>query len=434
MLAPPCQPYTRQGLKKDAGDARAKSFVALLARIASMKHPPQALLIENVVGFESSITRQALKGLLEQNEYHFQEFILSPKDFGTPYSRPRYFCVARKKPLPVKKAFESPWTCPPRVLLDHLRCGQAEWDSSPEGSVPIKTLSQFMEQTPSDRIMDATNALSSTTVSRAESKTVTATDTGPDAAALPPQKQPRRDELAPQQSEPPGGTSGAPHTEPHEAGSRTGPDKPGSPAVAARPGSPAGAAEAPAGGVAGQTRLESSNGSQKPEAQSTRQCTWADFAVAEAAIEKSAQCIDIVTGDLHDANCFTKSYSKYAKGTGSVVATRNLHVLDSFPDWAHREEGGAPRYRAGDASATLDDCSSAESSISERMLQLGLRYFTPREVANLHAFPDTFSFPDHITLKQRYACLGNSLSVEVVASLLEYLFHDDHAFATVDKD
>lgn len=32
MLAPPCQPYTRQGLKKDAGDARAKSFMALLAQ------------------------------------------------------------------------------------------------------------------------------------------------------------------------------------------------------------------------------------------------------------------------------------------------------------------------------------------------------------------------------------------------------------------
>lgn len=67
---------------------------------------------------------------------------------------------------------------------------------------------------------------------------------------------------------------------------------------------------------------------------------------------------------------------------------------------------------------------AGDQSIGDRMLQLGLRYFTPREVANLHAFPQTFSFPGHVTLKQRYACLGNSLSVEVVASLLEYLFHD----------
>lgn len=56
-----------------------------------------------------------------------------------------------------------------------------------------------------------------------------------------------------------------------------------------------------------------------------------------SVVEKSAYCIDIVTGDLHDANCFTKSYSKYAKGTGSVVATTNLAVLDTFADWAHRE-------------------------------------------------------------------------------------------------
>ncbi|PNX84313.1 tRNA (cytosine(38)-C(5))-methyltransferase-like protein, partial [Trifolium pratense] len=65
-----------------------------------------------------------------------------------------------------------------------------------------------------------------------------------------------------------------------------------------------------------------------------------------------------------------------------------------------------------------------------------LRYFTPREVsgfslfsgiscilvANLHSFPEDFEFPEHISLKQRYALLGNSLSIAVVAPLLQYLF------------
>jgi tRNA (cytosine38-C5)-methyltransferase len=51
-----------------------------------------------------------------------------------------------------------------------------------------------------------------------------------------------------------------------------------------------------------------------------------------------------------------------------------------------------------------------------------LRYFTPREVANLHSFPPSFAFPSHVTLRQRYALLGNSLSVAVVADLLRYLF------------
>ncbi|KAK9274064.1 hypothetical protein L1049_018878 [Liquidambar formosana] len=58
------------------------------------------------------------------------------------------------------------------------------------------------------------------------------------------------------------------------------------------------------------------------------------------------------------------------------------------------------------------------SSLKEQCL----RYFTPREVANLHSFPEDFQFPQDISLRQRYALLGNSLSVAVVAPLLQYLF------------
>jgi tRNA (cytosine38-C5)-methyltransferase len=61
-------------------------------------------------------------------------------------------------------------------------------------------------------------------------------------------------------------------------------------------------------------------------------------------------------------------------------------------------------------------------SIEDRMTRLGLRYFTPREIARFHSFPDNFEFPVDVTLRQRYACLGNSLSVLVVAELFAYLF------------
>ena len=59
------------------------------------------------------------------------------------------------------------------------------------------------------------------------------------------------------------------------------------------------------------------------------------------------------------------------------------------------------------------------------LCQLGLRYFTPAEVAALHSFPASFSFPQHVTLRQRYALLGNSLSASVVAALLRYLLHPE---------
>jgi site-specific DNA-cytosine methylase len=35
MLAPPCQPYTRQGLRRDASDARASSFLDLVERCST---------------------------------------------------------------------------------------------------------------------------------------------------------------------------------------------------------------------------------------------------------------------------------------------------------------------------------------------------------------------------------------------------------------
>jgi hypothetical protein len=64
---------------------------------------------------------------------------------------------------------------------------------------------------------------------------------------------------------------------------------------------------------------------------------WLAFRVPDDVVAKTAECIDIVTPDMHDANCFTKSYGKYVKGTGSVLATSNLFLLSVFSDWAHRE-------------------------------------------------------------------------------------------------
>ncbi len=37
LLAPPCQPYTRRGLKKGADDGRAGSFLSLLRRLPTLK-------------------------------------------------------------------------------------------------------------------------------------------------------------------------------------------------------------------------------------------------------------------------------------------------------------------------------------------------------------------------------------------------------------
>ena len=56
-----------------------------------------------------------------------------------------------------------------------------------------------------------------------------------------------------------------------------------------------------------------------------------------------------------------------------------------------------------------------------KLSMLKLRYFTPKEIANLQGFPPEFGFPEKTTVKQRYRLLGNSLNVHVVAKLLTVL-------------
>ncbi|XP_077479899.1 tRNA (cytosine(38)-C(5))-methyltransferase isoform X5 [Stigmatopora argus] len=67
----------------------------------------------------------------------------------------------------------------------------------------------------------------------------------------------------------------------------------------------------------------------------------------------------------------------------------------------------------------LDQFSQEEKL--QQLQGLKLRYFTPREVANIMGFPESFSFPEEISIKQRYKILGNSLNVLVVSTLLRQL-------------
>ncbi|XP_047262103.1 tRNA (cytosine(38)-C(5))-methyltransferase 2-like [Capsicum annuum] len=79
--------------KKGSSDARASSFLKILELVPQLLQPPSYLFVENVVGFETSDTHAILVEILEKNNFVTQEFILSPLQFGLPYSRPRYYCL-----------------------------------------------------------------------------------------------------------------------------------------------------------------------------------------------------------------------------------------------------------------------------------------------------------------------------------------------------
>ncbi|XP_065726973.1 tRNA (cytosine(38)-C(5))-methyltransferase isoform X3 [Phocoena phocoena] len=96
----------------------------------------------------------------------------------------------------------------------------------------------------------------------------------------------------------------------------------------------------------------------------------------------------------------SRSYGRYLEGTGSVLQTTEDVQVENI-------------YRS------LTNLSQEEKIT--RLLMLQLRFFTPKEIANLLGFPPEFGFPEKTTVKQRYRLLGNSLNVHVVAQLIKIL-------------
>ncbi|KAJ1956674.1 hypothetical protein IWQ62_005251 [Dispira parvispora] len=100
LMSPPCQPYTRVGLQKGSTDARAKSFLFILDLLRDLgTEAPRYILLENVVGFETSDTRELAVTRLTECGYAWKEFIINPKQLGIPNSRARYYLLAKRQPL-----------------------------------------------------------------------------------------------------------------------------------------------------------------------------------------------------------------------------------------------------------------------------------------------------------------------------------------------
>lgn len=95
MMSPPCQPFTRVGLKMDVEDTRCTSFLHLLEVFPHLE-TVNYVLMENVVGFETSEMRMTFIKTLKGCGFYFREFILSPEAFNIPNSRNRYYLLAKK--------------------------------------------------------------------------------------------------------------------------------------------------------------------------------------------------------------------------------------------------------------------------------------------------------------------------------------------------
>ncbi|XP_066913521.1 tRNA (cytosine(38)-C(5))-methyltransferase-like [Clytia hemisphaerica] len=127
--------------------------------------------------------------------------------------------------------------------------------------------------------------------------------------------------------------------------------------------------------------------------------------ISDNVLQRFWKIMDIVHEDSIGSCCFTKAYGKYIEGTGSIFtkisksqAEEIFKKIKSLPEGQNEEQ-------------------------FQLLRSLKLRYFTPIEISKLLCFPDDFSFPDKMTVRQRYQLLGNSVNVYTIGYLMkEYLF------------
>lgn len=126
--------------------------------------------------------------------------------------------------------------------------------------------------------------------------------------------------------------------------------------------------------------------------------------LTKESLEKpSSWCLDVVGENSRRTSCFTSSYGKYFKGTGSVLAYKTSNGPDIPISLQSPEER------------------SFNPNWFEDMLQQGyvLRYFSGDELVRLFGFRQDFKFPSETTTKQRWKLIGNSLNVGVASKVVE---------------
>eukprot|EP00934_Nitzschia_sp_Nitz4_P007486 Nitzschia sp. Nitz4//scaffold48_size128905//39649//40935//NITZ4_003589-RA/size128905-processed-gene-0.111-mRNA-1//-1//CDS//3329552949//7476//frame0 len=289
-MSPPCQPHTRQhsNQAEDLNDPRSASFLHIIKLLETISQSclPRYILLENVVGFESSASWDRWNSVLTKRGYHFGSFHLTPTQVGLPNDRPRYYCVAVQGEALSKNELST------RYLNVH----------SQETSSPL-----VHTEIPELGVVAQTNVC---------------VDEFPMVAAF-------------------------------LDGQHGNPSQHVDPAVLKVP-----------------LKVLNSN---------------------------AAWCFDIVSPLSRRSSCFTHSYGRYIKGTGSILYQDDTKCIDL----------AAPTDRefATDWSSDWD--------LSR------FRYFSGTEMARLMGFQEDFSFPLTYAYKQQWKLIGNSLNVRVAARLVE---------------
>ncbi|GLC37676.1 hypothetical protein PLESTM_000635000 [Pleodorina starrii] len=337
LLTPPCQPYTTtsNARRRDTADPRAASLLHLLsgAVLGSMTRPPSRLLLENVPGFVGSGSHGALRGSLAAAGYELQEFVVSPHQLGVPYSRPRYFALAVRRPLRFPRSYDcssGPVEHPPALAAPPPPLPAANSPPSPRCTAPTATTTA------------AATAASDTATAAAAAGTEAAT-----CRSAPPVSEdassvtqwpgvydagravaPAPVEASPGPSASPVDANAAVSNSETAAAARL-MSRP--PALAryltsTAPGSCVGQDEPRGGGGGGGDGTD----------------PWVSYAVPAAQLARFWRVLDVVTPSSTYCNCFTKHYADNLLGAGSVLASEDFAARFCARDSRGRLHFAAP--------------------------------------------------------------------------------------------
>jgi len=309
MMSPPCQPYSRRkartnfhepNKKKQARkDRRTKALENVIHLLEQRNIRCEALLLENVVGFENSADFDALTKVLDVLGFTWQCIILNSQALGIPNSRPRLYLLAKRKGFLIPT-----WN---RLIVQQ----RMEHDSKFVG----------------EKIFWVQDVVGSIQQSHGKEKS---TDFREHFLAEFLEQGPNEDEQ-----------------------------------------------------------------------------------IALKTLWKAGNMFDVVTPRSKRSGCFTKSYGSFHSSTGSILCQdaemKEEEISEAFSKFMEIR-------RTRQASNTNEMEPVLES--------LKLRYFSPKEIQTLLGFPASFTFADHLTRKQKFSLLGNSISVTTVQLLLNYLL--DH--------
>nr|ALB00266.1 tRNA (cytosine(38)-C(5))-methyltransferase [Brachionus koreanus] len=317
LMSPPCQPFTRQGKQSGSSDNRAQSFLALIDIIPKLKKKPKFILMENVKGFDKDEARNIFIRMLKKENYSYQEFLLSPIQFGIPNSRLRYFLIAR-----LNESFNFETT---REILTTLPEKAFEWIDEASNEITFDL----------DKLRDELNSKEEcyfTENLTANIKESQINDSYENCAQ----------------------------------------------------------AEA--------KNVFAKNVKKLEEFVVDDMGHDTDLYLTRNIFLKSLRVMDLVTVKSTRTNCFTKNYGRYLEGTGSLlkVNSNKKDLMDVIMD------------------------KTEHINISKNLI----RFFSPKEIANLHCFPDEFEFPDELTTMQKWKCIGNSLNVFIVGILIKLMILD----------